>query len=60
MIEEKQAVDTAVETVTKAVTTHSIMSHLKANRIEYIGLIILCHLLGVSDRLLAQVPAMCI
>ena len=53
MIPEKDA-------VTKAVTTASIMSHIKANRIEYIGLIILCHLLGVSDRLLAQVPAMCI
>ena len=50
----------AAETVTKAVTTASIMSHLKANRLEYIGLVILCHLLGISDRLLAQVPAMCI
>jgi hypothetical protein len=57
---EEKTVAAAAETVTKAVTSASIMSHLKANRIEYIGLIILCHLLGVSDRLLAQVPAMCI
>lgn len=60
MISEEKTVAAAADTVTKAVTSASIMSHLKANRIEYIGLIILCHLLGVSDRLLAQVPAMCI
>lgn len=60
MIPEKETAAAVADTVTKAVTTTSIMSHLKANRIEYIGLIILCHLLGVSDRLLAQVPAMCI
>jgi hypothetical protein len=50
----------AAETVTKAVTSASILSHLKANRIEYIGLVIICHLLGLSDRLLASLPAMCI
>jgi hypothetical protein len=60
MITEKETVAAAADTVTKAATTASIMSHIKANRIEYIGLIILCHLLGVSDRLLAQVPSMCI
>jgi hypothetical protein len=57
---EKETVAAAAETVTKAVTSASILSHLKANRIEYIGLVIICHLLGLSDRLLAQVPAMCI
>jgi len=60
MILEEKTVAAAAETVTKAVTSASILSHLKANRIEYIGLVIICHLLGVSDRLLAQVPAMCI
>ncbi len=47
------------ETVQKAVTTASILSHIKANRIEYIGLVILAHLLGFSDRLLAQVNGVC-
>ena len=60
MIPEEKTVAAAAETVTKAVTTASILSHLKANRIEYVGLVIICHLLGLSDRLLAQVPAMCI
>ena len=60
MIPEQKTVAAAAETVTKAVTTASILSHLKANRIEYVGLVIICHLLGISDRLLAQVPAMCI
>ena len=60
MISEEKTVAAAAETVTKAVTTASILSHLKANRIEYVGLVIICHLLGISDRLLAQVPAMCI
>ncbi len=47
------------ETVQKAVTTASILSHIKANRIEYIGLVIIAHLLGLSDRLLAQVNGVC-
>ena len=56
---EQQTVAAAADTVTKAVTTASILSHLKANRLEYIGLVIICHLLGLSDRLLAQIPSMC-
>eukprot|EP01046_Picozoa_sp_COSAG06_P099930 COSAG06_NODE_46048_length_350_cov_0.589641_1_plen_71_part_10 len=46
-IPEQQTVAAAADTVTKAVTTASILSHLKANRIEYIGLVIICHLLGL-------------
>jgi hypothetical protein len=57
---EQQTVAAAADTVTKAVTTASILSHLKANRLEYIGLVIICHLLGFSDRLLATIPPMCI
>jgi hypothetical protein len=60
MIPEEKTVAAAAETVTKAVTTASLLSHIKANRIEYIGLVIICHLLGLSDRLLAQIPSMCI
>ncbi len=56
---EEKTVAATAGTVTKAVSTASIMSHIKANRIEYIGLIIICHLLGFSDRLLAQVNGVC-
>lgn len=59
MIPEEKTVSAAAETVAKAATTASIFRHLKANRIEYIGLVIVCHLLGLSDRIIAQVP-MCI
>ncbi len=57
---QEQTAAAAVDTVKKAVTTASLLSHIKANRIEYIGLVIICHLLGLSDRLLAQIPSMCI
>jgi hypothetical protein len=49
----------ATETVKEAVTTASILNHLKNNRIEYLLAIGLLHLLGVSDRLLAQVSGVC-
>lgn len=49
----------ASETVKSAVTTASIISHVKNNRVEYLLAIGLLHLLGVSDRLLAQVSGMC-
>ena len=47
---------TAVKT---AITAASVMNHEKNNRLEYIGLIILGHLLGLSDRLLAQLNGVC-
>lgn len=49
----------STEVVQKAVTTASILSHIKANRLEYLGLAILAHLLGLSDRLLAQINGVC-
>ncbi len=49
----------AAETVQKAVTTASILTHVKNNRIEYLLAIGLLHLLGVSDRLLAQLNGVC-
>ena len=49
----------AVETVKNTVTAASIFSHLKNNRLEYLGLVILCHLVGVSDRVLAQMNGVC-
>jgi len=47
------------EVVKEAVTTASLLNHLKNNRIEYLLGIGLLHLLGVSDRLLAQVSGVC-
>jgi hypothetical protein len=47
------------ETVQKAVTTASVISHVRNNRIEYLLGLGLLHLLGVSDRLLAQMNGVC-
>ena len=47
------------EIVQGAATGARILSYLKENRVEMIGLLILAHLLGVSDRILAQVSGVC-
>jgi len=49
----------SAETVKEAVTTASVLNHIKNNRLEYLMLVGLLHLLGVSDRLLAQVSGVC-
>lgn len=56
MITPEQTTEATVKT---AVTAASVMNHVKNNRLEYIGLIILGHLLGLSDRLLAQLNGVC-
>lgn len=43
----------------QALTTTSFITHLKNNRIEYIGLLIIAHLLGVPDKALAIVGGVC-
>jgi hypothetical protein len=48
-----------IETVKEAVTTASLLNHLKNNRIEYMLAIGILHLLGVSDRLLGQLSGVC-
>ena len=48
-----------IETVKGAVTTASVLNHLRNNRIEYLLAVGLLHLLGVSDRLLAQMSGVC-
>ena len=48
-----------VKTVQGAATGARILSYVKENRVEMIGLLILAHLLGVSDRILAQVNGVC-
>lgn len=48
-----------LETVKEAATAASILNHLKENRIEYLLVIGLAHLLGLSDRLLGQLSGVC-
>ena len=48
-----------IETVQKAVTTASLLNHLKNNRIEYMLAIGILHILGVSERLLGQLSGVC-
>jgi ABC-type protease/lipase transport system fused ATPase/permease subunit len=50
---------TAVETVKTAVTARSLFTAIKENRIEVLLVITLLHLLGVSDRVLAQASGIC-
>ena len=47
------------DVVQKAVTTASVLNHLKNNRIEYLLVIALAHLLGVSDRVLGHLSGVC-
>ena len=48
-----------IETVKEAATAASVLNHLKQNRIEYLLLVGILHLLGVSDRLLAKLSGVC-
>lgn len=50
--------DTAA-TVKDSATVARILSYMKDNRTEMIGLIILAHLLGLSDRILGQLNGVC-
>lgn len=50
---------TAVETVKTAVTARSLLTAIKENRIEVLLVITIFHLLGVSDRVLAQASGIC-
>ncbi len=50
---------TKTEIVKTAITASSVITHVKNNRLEYIGLVILGHLLGLSDRVLAQLNGVC-
>ena len=49
----------AAETVKTAVTARSPFTAIKENRIEVLLVITLLHLLGVSDRVLAQASGIC-
>jgi len=47
------------EAVQGAATGARLLTYIKENRVEMIGLLILAHLLGVSDRILGQVSGVC-
>ncbi len=49
----------AADTVKTAVTARSLLTAIKENRIEVLLVITLLHLLGVSDRVLAQASGIC-
>ena len=49
-----------IETVKDTVTSARILSLLRENRLELIGLTILAHLLGLSDRVLAHLNGVCL
>jgi len=51
--------ETPADTVKTAVTARSLLTALKENRIEVLLMITLLHLLGVSDRVLAQASGIC-
>ncbi len=46
-------------TVKDTVTTASILTHVKNNRIEYLLLVGLLHLLGISDRVFTHAASVC-
>jgi hypothetical protein len=48
-----------VETVQETALASRLLAYIKENRIEMIGIVILAHLLGVSDRIIAQVSGVC-
>ena len=55
----KESAIAATETVKNTVSSASILSHIRNNRVEYLAMAILAHLLGVSDRILAQASGVC-
>ena len=47
------------ETVIATAKVATALDHLKNNRIEYLLVVILCHFLGITDKLLAKAPGVC-
>lgn len=48
------------ETVVQATKWASIISHIKANRIEYLVLLAILHMAGIVDKAYSQVSGVCI
>lgn len=49
----------AIDTVQKSATVARVLSYMKDNRTEMIAIVILAHLLGVSDRLVGHLSGVC-
>ena len=48
------------EEVITATKWASVLSHLKANRIEYLMCVAILHLVGATNKLYSQVEGVCI
>jgi hypothetical protein len=48
------------ETVKDVVSTASVLSHIRENRIEYLGLTILLHLLGATNYVFDKASGVCL
>lgn len=49
----------SIDTVQKSATAARLLSYIRENRAEMVGLVILAHLLGISDRLVGQLSGVC-
>jgi len=49
-----------VETAVSTGKWAALVSHVANNRIEYIGLMIILHLVGVTDKILEQTNGVCL
>jgi hypothetical protein len=47
------------ETIVATTKVTTALDHLKNNRIEYLLAMILCHFLGVTDKLLSHTAGVC-
>jgi hypothetical protein len=48
------------ETVIEGAKLASIASHLKANRLEYLVLILMAHAVGITARITEQTSGLCL
>ena len=56
---EMEASPETIDTVQKSATAARVLSYIKDNRTEMIAIVILAHLLGVSDRLVGHLSGVC-
>ena len=56
---EMESASESIDTVQKSATAARLLSYIRENRAEMVGLVILAHLLGISDRLVGQLSGVC-
>jgi len=49
----------AIDTVQKSATAARVLSYVRENRTEMLAIVILAHLLGLSDRLVGHLSGVC-